>query len=56
MADWSARRTRNPAVLGHVSRKSRQLFGPEIKYSNRNIRNKGVGPGQQTTPFCFTNR
>ena len=27
----------------------------QIKYSNRNIRNKGAGAGQQTTPFCFTN-
>ena len=36
---------------GPVSRKSRQLFGPEIKYSNRNIKNKRAGPGYQTTPF-----
>ena len=30
-------------------------FGPEIKYSNQNIKNKGTGPAQQTTSFCFTN-
>ena len=30
--------------------------GPkEIKYSNRNIKNKSAGPGQETNPFCFTN-
>ena len=29
--------------------------GPEIKYSDRNIKNKSAGPGQQTTPFCFIN-
>ena len=32
-------------LLGPVSRKSRKLFGPEIKYSNRNIKNKSAGPG-----------
>ena len=31
------------------------LYGPEIKYSNRNINNNSTGPGQQTTPFCFIN-
>ena len=31
--------------LGPVSRKSRYLYGPEIKYSNRNIKNKSAGPG-----------
>ena len=30
---------------GPVSRKSRQLFGPEIKYSNQNIKNENAGPG-----------
>ena len=30
-------------------------FRPEIKYSNRIIKNKSAGPGQQTTPFCVTN-
>ena len=29
---------------GPVSRKSRELFGPGIKYSNRNIKNKSAGP------------
>ena len=28
-----------------VSRKFGKLFGPEIKYSNRNIKNKSAGPG-----------
>ena len=28
-----------------VSRKSQLLFGPEIKYSNRNRKNKSAGPG-----------
>ena len=45
----------NFSGLGPVSRKSRSLFGPEIKYSNRNIKNKSAGPGQQTTAFCFVN-
>ena len=40
---------------GPVSRKSRYLYGPEIKYSNRKIKNKSAGPGLQTTPFCFIN-
>ena len=40
---------------GPFLEKSRQLFGPEIKYSNRNIKNKSAGPGQQSTPFCFIN-
>ena len=40
---------------GPVSRKSRWLYGPEIKYSNRNIKNKSAGPGKQTTLFCFIN-
>ena len=30
---------------GPVSRKSRYLYGPEIKYSNRKIKNKSAGPG-----------
>ena len=34
-----------------VSRLSRQLFGPKIEYSNRNLKNKSAGPGKQTTPF-----
>ena len=29
--------------------------GPEIKYSNRNIKNKSAVPGWQTTLFCFIN-
>ena len=37
--------------MGPVSRKSRQLFGPEIKFSNRNIKNKSADPGYQTTQF-----
>ena len=35
------------------SRKSQYLYWPEIKYSNRNIKNKSLG--QQTTPLCFIN-
>ena len=31
--------------LGPVSQKSRYLFVPEIKYSNRNIKNRSAGPG-----------
>ena len=30
---------------GPVSRKPLLLFGPEIKYSNRNKTNKSTGPG-----------
>ena len=52
----SGRPSTNPASgQGPVSRKSRYLYGPEIKCSNRNIKNKSAGPGQQTTQFCFIN-
>ena len=33
--------------------KSRQLFGPEIKYSNQNLKKAMEGPSQPTSPFCF---
>ena len=29
-------------------KQQQQLFGPEIKYSYRNIKNKSAGPGWQT--------
>lgn len=35
----------SPKLQGPVSRKSRQLFVSEIKYSNQNTMNKSAGPG-----------
>ena len=40
---------------GPVSRKFRQLFEPENKYSNQNLKNKSAGTSQQTSPVCFVN-
>ena len=40
---------------GVVSRKSEYFFGPEQEYSNQNLKNKSVSPGEQVKPFCFVN-
>ena len=39
--------------LGVVSRKSRWLSRPEIKHSNKNLKNNDMVLSQQTRSFCF---
>ena len=39
--------------LWPVSRKARYLFGPEIKYSNRNKKSKSAGPGLKNYSILF---